>query len=929
MPDSKAKKLHRHLGLWSVISISVGAMMGSGIFVLPLLAAEIAGPWVALSYLLAGLVVLPAMLSKAELATAMPVSGGTYVYLDRSMGPWMGTIGGLGTWLALSAKTAFALVGLGAYLVLFSSIPPLVFSLGVLGVLVALNIMGAGKASTLQIIVVVGSVLALILFAVAGLGTLEPAHLSPAFPEGASGILAGAGFVFVSFNGVTKVCSVAEEIVEPQRNIPLGMAISLVSVTAMYAVIAVVVTGNVDYHGAHHDVTPIATAAAVILGPTGVLLMSAVAVAGLVSMCNAGVLSTARFPFAMSRDGLMPAVLAQVHPRMGTPAYAIGFTALLLVGLVTVLPVYSLAKLASGFTIFIFCVENIAVIVLRETSPAWYRPTFTSPLYPWTQLLGMLGCGAMLVALGWFPMLGIALAVLLGTGWFFAYGRSRTTRTSALVHLYEPGVVALTEAAEREPHGPQQVPRVLVPVFGDEPAPGRLVRLAAAFADTGVLEVLRLEEVPDGMDLGYFVPEDRLQARLERQSRILAEEHHLEVEFNDVVTHNAQRALRDHAVETRAEWIVMEWPTRRGLRFLVRHPMAWWLQHPPCDLAVFRDRRPPLPEPSVLPSGSELSFEDVDEIADGPTMIEVRQGFFKILVLAEPGPYDTMLVHVADSLALQNGALVTLLRVVPADTDDTHVEGERGYHKQLMSLANTPMESVVLRNDDHEGTVASLTSDYDLLIIGAPAESGWRSLVFGSEEHRIAERALCSVLRLKAPQDRVHHRLPPRADVPREAFALVPYLQAGALQIDVVAANKKELFQHLARTLDIAGDGVSVDGMFEALSRREAHQNTALTGGVALTAPVVRGLGTTQLGVFTLKSPVEYGAVRRQPVDVVLAVLAPPELRNEQLWLVERLGDMVRHTDLVARLRKSTDEAGLYSAMEAAETALEERGIVE
>jgi len=410
---------------------------------------------------------------------------------------------------------------------------------------------------------------------------------------------------------------VAEEIVEPERNIPLGMAISLVGVMALYALIAMVVMGNVDYTQTHHDVTPIATAARAVLGETGALVMSAVAVAGLISMCNAGVLATARFPFAMGRDGLMPGFLARIHPKTGTPAWAIGFTAVLLVLLVTALPVYELAKLASGFTIFIFCVVNAAVVILRETAPAWYRPTFQSPLYPWTQLLGMLGCVAVLVSLGWFPMIGIALSIFVGTSWYLAYGRSRTTRTSALVHLYEPAVVARTEQEERVEHGPDEVPRVVVPVFGHEPAPGRLVRLAAAFAEAGVLEILRLEEVPDGMDLGHLIPTDDQMARLERQSRALAEDQHLEVEFKDVITHNAQRALRDHARNSRAEWIVMEGPKRQGLRFLVRHPMSWWLDHAPCDLAVFDDRVP------IDSKREDPAPADATAIEDGPGAIRL------------------------------------------------------------------------------------------------------------------------------------------------------------------------------------------------------------------------------------------------------------------------------------------------------------------
>ena len=118
-------------------------MLGSGIFVLPGIAAAIAGPWVCLSYLIAGLFVLPALMSKAELATAMPVAGGTYSYVERSLGPWMGTITGLGNWFTLSAKTAFALVGLGGYLTIFSDASPTTVSLSILAIMITLNILGA------------------------------------------------------------------------------------------------------------------------------------------------------------------------------------------------------------------------------------------------------------------------------------------------------------------------------------------------------------------------------------------------------------------------------------------------------------------------------------------------------------------------------------------------------------------------------------------------------------------------------------------------------------------------------------------------------------------------------------------------------------------------------------------------------------------
>lgn len=181
------KELDRKLGFPAVFAISVGAMMGSGIFVLPGLAAAKAGPWVALSYLLAGVLVLPAVLSKAELATAMPVAGGTYVYVDRAMGPWLGTIAGLGTWFAQSAKTGFAVVGLASYLVLFTDLPAIPVALGVLTFLLIVNVLGAGKVSGLQVVIVAICIVALAGLSVLGWFTADSATSARPSPKAAPG----------------------------------------------------------------------------------------------------------------------------------------------------------------------------------------------------------------------------------------------------------------------------------------------------------------------------------------------------------------------------------------------------------------------------------------------------------------------------------------------------------------------------------------------------------------------------------------------------------------------------------------------------------------------------------------------------------------------------------------------------------------------
>ena len=145
------KELERDLGLWSVMAISVGAMVGSGIFILPALAMKMAGPAVVLAYLLAGLLVLPAALSKAEMATAMPEAGGTYIYIERGMGPLLGTIAGIGTWFSLTFKSALALVGGAPYIVLLFAVRPDLVAVGAAVVLIVVNVAGVKQTGRMQV----------------------------------------------------------------------------------------------------------------------------------------------------------------------------------------------------------------------------------------------------------------------------------------------------------------------------------------------------------------------------------------------------------------------------------------------------------------------------------------------------------------------------------------------------------------------------------------------------------------------------------------------------------------------------------------------------------------------------------------------------------------------------------------------------------
>jgi basic amino acid/polyamine antiporter, APA family len=704
--------LQRKLGFPAVYAIAVGAMMGSGIFVLPGLAAAEAGPYVSLSYLLAGLLVLPAVLSKAELATAMPVSGGTYVYVERSMGRWIGTITGLATWFSLTAKTAFATVGLGTYVVLFApSAPQKAVALGVLGVLLVVNLVGTGKATTMQIGLVTCTVFALVGLVVGGIGTADVSLLEPALPQGTEGIIAGAGLVFVSYAGVTKICSVAEEVKNPSRNLPLGMLAAQFTVMALYAVVAQVLTLNVSVEALHehHDVTPIATLAGAVFGESGRMAFALIAIVGLTSMCNAGVMASSRFPFAMARDRVLPSQLQNISPRFGTPLLSIALTGLILGLLVTVLPVYELAKLASAMKLFIFCIANLALIVLRESKPSWYRPRFTSPMYPWVQLAGIAGGVWLLYGLGYLAVAGLTAAVVIGSAWYLFY-----VRRNALVKDH----MAPRKKTGRHLRDPSQS-RVLVPVFGFEPSAERLVWLSSAFLKTGQLDVLRLEELPDESALGQWIREDRAAERKEFSQ--YGRELHLHVGYTEEVTHNARATINERARQHCSEWIVMDAPRHTTLPSILNRPSAWWEASAPCNLALFVDRQGPF---------------------DG----DPRDDFPRILVMADSALSAADLAHVASSLAKsQQGGHVTFLALV----SESHRAAVSELHQHLLASCGSPASSRIEIGDPVE-LISSISENFDLLLIDGGGSPMWRTMLRGSDRQAIEDAARCSVLSIHA-----------------------------------------------------------------------------------------------------------------------------------------------------------------------------------
>ena len=441
MAAEKSGKLTRSLALRHVFALSTGAMLSSGLFLLPGIAAAKAGPAAILAYLIAGVLAVPAMLSVAELSTALPKAGGAYYFLERALGPAIGTVSGFGTWLSLVLKDAFAMVGMSAYLILIVDVNSKNLALILIAFFTIINVVGSKASASLQL-VLVGFVVAVMgWFVVDGLFEIKAqgitdSNLEPFFTTGGSGVMAVVGLVFVSYGGLTKVASAAEEVEDPSLRIPLGMATSLAVATLLYTLGVLVAIAVLPPEELHHDLAPIHSAAEAILPPFGVGLVVVAALAAFASAVNAGILAAARYPMAMARDGLLPKNMGKIN-KFGTPAVGVIMTGVAIAIVVLVFDAEAIAKLASAFVLLTLGLVNLAVLVLRASQIQSYAPSFRAPFYPFTQFAGLAISIYLIWQLGPTPQIFVLVVTAVAWTWHHFYATGRTKRAGAIRHVFE------------------------------------------------------------------------------------------------------------------------------------------------------------------------------------------------------------------------------------------------------------------------------------------------------------------------------------------------------------------------------------------------------------------------------------------------------------------------------------------------------------
>ncbi|MCL9815206.1 amino acid permease [Natranaeroarchaeum aerophilus] len=754
------QELARDLGFLEAYTLGLGTMIGAGIFVLPGIVAEAAGPASMVSFTIGGVVALLAALSLSELATGMPKAGGSYYYINHALGSFFGTIVGWGMWAGLMFATAFYMLGFGQYLLdqPSTAIGVVAAALVMAALLTLLNYRGVKETGSFQNIIVISLVGLILVFIAVGLPQVDPDLLQP-FTAGQGWPAVGvtAGTVFVTFIGFEVIATSAEEIKQPGRNLPLAMVAAVVTPTLLYVLVMLVSTGVLPVPELAASDVPVADVARATAGALGAVtiggftiqfsvigggIMIIGAVLATISSANASILSAARVNFAMGRDKILADWLNQIHSKYRTPYRAILATGGVILALIaSPLPIDTLADVAAFMFLVTYALVHIAVVVLRRAEPENYDPDFRIPSwgYPAIPIVGFFGCVVVLVQMGDTPLVtvsGVTLLsvvqaigigiILLSIGWWAYYARQKAISTTLVGEAVAPTKEAVSE---------NEVYRVVVPI-ANPTTEQTLIRYAAAsaYSHEGPTELIAVNviEVPPQMSPEQIELEEErvnIQQDLLENAKETAETLDIPLRTRAIVGRNAGSALLSVIKEENADHVLMGWggsSRRRDAIFgTTLDPV---IERAPCEVTLVTN---PRPSPG------------------------------RIVALAGGGPNAPVAARRAGELTrtFENASLTLLNVQSPADNDSPTEDdlderesptskGEAAISEVAVKaeLEETEYDSQVIVSETVRETLIESVGKYDTVSVGATGQSFVAQTLYGSIPQTIVEESDGTVL---------------------------------------------------------------------------------------------------------------------------------------------------------------------------------------
>jgi amino acid transporter/nucleotide-binding universal stress UspA family protein len=738
------QELARDLGFLEAYTIGLGTMIGAGIFVLPSIAAEQAGPASMLSFLAGGVVSLLAALSLSELATGMPKAGGSYYYVNRALGPFFGSIVGWGMWAGLTFASAFYMIGFGQYLLPglgayvgflsgWGEIGITVAALVMAALLTGVNYYGVKETGSLQNVIVL--TLVGLIAAFLGLGVLSGPTIEEFNPFGWPAVAATVGTVYVTFIGFEVIATSAEEIKNPSRNLPLAMIAAVVTPTLMYVGVMFVSTGTLSIDALANSPIPVADVATEFAGSLGALAMIVGAVLATVSSANASILSAARVNFAMGRDRILVNWLNEVHEKFRTPYRAITATGIITLVLIAIgVGIGTLAEVASFMYLVTYALVHVAVVVLRRADPESYDPAFEIPslLYPVVPIFGFLACVVILFQMSLVVQAIGGVIVVFGVLWYLFYAKDRALSESLLGEAIAPQPTAVADGEGRY--------RVVVPVAN--PTTERdLLRMAATSAHAhedehaeviavNVIEVPRQTSL--SQDLSFEEERVERQQELLDSARDIAEDLQIGLRTRAIVGRNAGSVILDVVEEENADHVFLGWQGTRSRReHILGSTIDPVVGRAPCDATL---------------------------VKLGP---ESGRGEGDILVLASGGPHAPVAARRAAEFvaAGDEDTSLTLLNVQNPDDEDDELSPEERGEAVIEDLADRAgikymsYDTEVVVAEETEAAVLDAVEAYDTICVGATRSGTVSQAVFGSLPERIGEEVDRTVVMARGPEE--------------------------------------------------------------------------------------------------------------------------------------------------------------------------------
>ncbi|RZN62836.1 amino acid permease [Methanonatronarchaeum sp. AMET6-2] len=708
------------MGFLAVFSISVGTMVGAGIFVLPGMAAAMAGPGSIISFVLSGLLALVTAFCISEMATAMPKAGGTYVFMKRSLGSAVGSSVGIATWLGLLIKGSFAFVGFGGYLAALVAVNEIWLAVIASILFIGINIVGVRSSGGLQNLMILLLTILLFIFIFLGMGRVDFSEL--VFVDtGVSETLATAGFVFVSYVGIAEASAISEEVKNPGKNLPRAIIGSILFVILLYSLIMVIVVGAYPYEQLAESTTPILDVAESFFGAVGVTIMVMAGIFATLSTGNASLMSSARYPFAMAKDGVMPEWLTRINSSFKTPVTAIFLSGVVLTIMLLVFPVERLAEMTSALNILVFAFINLSLIVLREAETDWYQPKFRAPFYPYLPIIGFVGSLGMLFSMGeLMPIVFAFSVIILGLAWYYFVRDEVEDESEVRGVITQRKASKALEKFSEQPDEKEDY-RVLVPI-SDVKHLENLINIGMEIAEDKCGKIIPaiILEIPEQTPLYAYKERYAKKMEMLEEATLNTIEENAEYDIMEeevvLYTHSYKKSVVDLAEKEDADLILVEWLDEFSHSELLGSSVDYILHHANCDVAVFKDR----------------GFKPRE--------------YNKILLPTRLSSKIGLTLDIASAIASKGEGLIELLRVIDPGASKKEIEKIREFQKRSRKRIKVESDSKIIKNKDVVEALLSESEQFDLVVMSASQESALKGFLFGTIPNEVADKTDSSIL---------------------------------------------------------------------------------------------------------------------------------------------------------------------------------------